>query len=204
MSNKLDTALALLKRGYAVFPCRVLEKRPATWRGFLDASKEESQIREWFTDSHKNIGIATGQASGVAVIDFDYYKVQEDKPSSLQLLAERLGTLPQTRAVRTRAGGLHLYFKYPEGRDLRSYNGQIIEHVDLRANGGYVLSEGCEVNADKNGPYGEHRLVCDCEPATLPAAWVYAWEALNARQDALAAKKKAKEAALTTEKGVEA
>lgn len=192
MNECLEDALAFAAKGWKVFPCYYGSKIPATRRGFLDATTDHDKIVEWFGAYKKNIGLATGKESGVVVIDYDGYK-----PDTLPLavLEEKLGPLPETFKISTRAGGLHLYFNYPEGRDLRSYNGQLGKGVDVRSDGGYVLTEGARVYADKNGPDGEHTSM-NCEPiADLPPAWIDAWEALNATQDALKAKKLAAEQA---------
>jgi hypothetical protein len=151
MSN-LQAANAALAKGYSIFPCVPNEKRPATWRGFLDATRDPKQIEHWFGFGYKNIGVATGDASGVVVIDIDGYK--PGVVSAFKHLEEVLGELPRTYSVTTRAGGLHLYFKMPKGADLRSYNGQLAEGIDLRANGGYVLGVGSYVAEDKNGKAG--------------------------------------------------
>lgn len=188
--SRLAVAKSLVSREWAIFPCVAGQKRPATWRGFLDATKDEVQINRWFYTGNSNIGVATGGASGVVVIDVDCYKEGGDRP--LLALTDKLGSLPDTHTVRTRAGGLHLYFRMPAGADLRSYNNQIAAGIDLRANGGYVISEGSACDADKYGPAGEY-VATERPIADLPEAWVAAWTALNARQDELQAKKKAAE-----------
>lgn len=172
----IDKALELLGRGWALFPCVCMEKRPATRHGFLDASKDESQIIKWFGTGDKNIGVRTGTESGIVVVDDDKYK-----GTNMIELILLLGELPPTYAVKTRAGGYHFYYKYPKGRDLRSYNGKLAPHVDLKANGGYVIAEGSCVAADKNGPSGYHKVVNDIAIAELPDRWVNKWESLNVK-----------------------
>ena len=41
----LRTALALAKKGRAVFPCRARAKRPATEHGVMDATQDTETIR---------------------------------------------------------------------------------------------------------------------------------------------------------------
>ena len=45
----LECALQLAKKGYAVFPCHP-DKRPATKRGFYDATRDSGLIRKWFSE----------------------------------------------------------------------------------------------------------------------------------------------------------
>lgn len=189
----IETVKTLLARGWKLFPVVSGFKFPACPHGFLDATDDPAQIGAWFGRGNKNIGLATGDASGVVVIDFDSYK--EGQESALQGLMDKLGNLPPTFTVKTRAGGWHLYFKKPEGYDLRSYNNVIAKGVDLRANGGYVLTEGCYVKADKYGPEGEYTVSRDLPIAELPKDWADAWQALNKPHDEAVAKKAARAAA---------
>lgn len=186
--SRLDLAWKLVERGFAVFPCKNGEKVPACWQGVKEATKDVQQVRKFFEGKKLvNIGIATGEISQVVVIDDDTYK-----GGSLQELIEKFGPLPETFTIRTRAGGSHLYFKYPQGiDDLRCHNGVIHPHVDLRANGGYVLAEESFVGKDANGPEGYHVVEKDVPMAELPAGWVAEWEALSAKTK-LRTKKNAK------------
>ena len=81
----LEQALNYARRGWPVFPvhsatngtcscgrpdCRHPAKHPRTSNGFHDATTDEHQIREWWTQAlHANIGIPTGRVSGILVID---------------------------------------------------------------------------------------------------------------------------------------
>lgn len=172
----VDQVKSLLALGFSVFPCKVGGKDPATYDGFYSASKSEDQVEAWFASGAKNVGIATGKASGVVVIDFDSYK----EGSTLSKLEEKLGALPLTKSVRTRAGGMHLFYRLPDGKELRSWNGTLGLGVDLRGDKGYVVGVGSYVGADKYGPAGGYQWEGDCdEIANLPDAWADLWEKLN-------------------------
>lgn len=174
--NTLELARSLVDRGFSVFPVVYGTKVPACAKGFLDATKDESQLESWFAGREQNIGVYPG-LSDCVVIDLDSYK-DEANPEFEKLVAE-LGPLPQTYTVRTCRGGYHLYFRKPEGRDLRSYNNQLAKGVDVRGTGGYVLSEGSEV---RNAPQGEllpYTVFRDLPLADLPEAWAIRWESLN-------------------------
>ena len=73
VASMLDAALhyALALR-IPVFPCNPDDKRPFTVHGFKDASREEAQVRAWWTRfPEAMIGIPTGEISGVWVLDID-------------------------------------------------------------------------------------------------------------------------------------
>jgi hypothetical protein len=118
--------------GYAVFPCRA-GKAPACQHGFKDASRDPAAIqRLWHRFPGELIGVATGTASGVSVLDVDpKHRVAYDW---WQRHHPRL--LP-TRTYRTRSGGLHLYFRHREG--VTNSQGKIASGIDTRGEGGYVI-----------------------------------------------------------------
>lgn len=188
----LNTAGKLAAKGFKIFPCIPGTKRPATYHGFQDATDHPAQVDAWFRNGNKNIGLATGTASGVVVVDVDLYK--PEAAGNLMALQETLGELPQTFTVSTPRKGVHRYYRYPEGYDLRSYNNVLAKGVDLRANGGYVVAQGSHCEADKYSGAGDYEVLNDLSIAELPETWAKAWQALNARQDELAAKKAAKAA----------
>ena len=113
MNQQTALAKSLLDRGYAIFPVVPGFKFPANTNGFLEASSDTLTALPWFSGARRNIGIATGDASGVVVIDLDLYK--PECAVNYNELCDRLGYLPKTFTVQTRAGGQHLYFRKPEG-----------------------------------------------------------------------------------------
>ena len=73
MSNVfLQAALGYAARGWHVFPCHPRTKIPATTHGFKEATTDPEQIREWWQeDPAFNVAIATGELSGLFVLDVD-------------------------------------------------------------------------------------------------------------------------------------
>src|SRR5690349_17712054 len=66
----LKAALEYAARGIPVFPCRRETKRPRTPHGFLDATTETAVIERWWRRwPDAMIGMPTGPASGIAVLD---------------------------------------------------------------------------------------------------------------------------------------
>lgn len=136
----LERALLYAEQGWAVFPVIPNDKRPLTPNGFKDATKERDRIERWWTENpNANIGIATGEPSGLAIIDVD---VRDGKPGRESVASLR--GLPGTLTARTQSGGWHLYFLRPEG-GLRCKNG-FLPGVDLKADGGYVVAPGSSIN----------------------------------------------------------
>jgi Bifunctional DNA primase/polymerase, N-terminal/Primase C terminal 1 (PriCT-1) len=131
----LEHALALAGRGLHVFPCRVRDKHPATEHGFLDATVSPATIREWWSlIPDANIGLATGNVSGVFVVDID----SPEAETALHKLEAELGILPST--VESITGkGRHLFFRYP-GDGIKCTQGVIAPGIDTRGDGGYVLA----------------------------------------------------------------
>ncbi|TDE22688.1 bifunctional DNA primase/polymerase [Nonomuraea mesophila] len=174
-------ALATAARGWPVFPIAVGDKAPP--RGFTDwekrATRDPGRIRAWWRRAPYNVGIATGPA-GLVVIDLDTPKPSQHPPPEwdrpgvgdgadvFALLCQR-ARIPiewETLQVRTRRGGLHLYYTAPPGPRLPSTNGSLGWLVDTRAWGGYVVAAGSTVTlADGVGSY---RVQHATAPAPLP------------------------------------
>lgn len=153
--NFMEEALALAAKGWPVFPlhymlgpgacsCRNSEcssqgKHPLTAQGFKDGSTEAATIRGWWrAEPAANIGLATGAASGLVVLDIDpRHKGDESFKQMLQL---HPGTWANTRTVFTGGGGIHLYFQHPGVpiRNKSKLNGW--EGIDVRGDGGYVVA----------------------------------------------------------------
>lgn len=116
--------------------CTSPAKHPRTARGVKDATKDIATLREWWERwPRANVGIATGAASGIVVLDVD-----PDKGGghSLAELKQHHGAPPQTPTVLTGGGGRHLYFTAPSV-PIRNKVG-LAPGLDLRGDGGYVVA----------------------------------------------------------------
>lgn len=119
-------------------------KHPHTAHGFYDATKSEAKIERWcrtFPDA--NWAIRTGSTqdggSGLVIIDLDHHDGRADgRHAWEQLLAQHPEAKADTLQVRTGGGGTHLYFKYPDGEDIKTKVG-MWPGIDMMANLGYVL-----------------------------------------------------------------
>jgi hypothetical protein len=130
-------AARLASLGYAVFPCRE-DKAPACPRGFHDATKDPEAVRRLFAlPGAALIGVATGAASGIDVLDLD--------PRNGSDAWDGAGRLPPTTVHSTRSGGTHWLFRHRPG--LRCSASRIAPGVDVKADGGYVIwwpAAGCD------------------------------------------------------------
>ncbi|OGS32965.1 MAG: hypothetical protein A2218_10285 [Elusimicrobia bacterium RIFOXYA2_FULL_53_38] len=135
----LDRALAYVELGWAVFPIVPNTKRPLTKNGFKDATKSVFLVKKWWTDNPEaNIGIATGEISGIVVVDVDVKKEAKGLESFQTL--EGMGT---TLTATTPSGGWHFY--YTAKGPLRCRNG-LLSGIDIKADGGYVVAPGSVID----------------------------------------------------------
>src|SRR5262245_27268533 len=85
--NMLEAALKYAKDGYAVLPLK--GKLPLTKHGYKDASRDVAQIAKWWgKHPDANIGIATGDRSGLVVLDIDIKKGKRGDESLKELEKE--------------------------------------------------------------------------------------------------------------------
>jgi len=129
----LDEARKLIACGIPVFPC-LADKRPACKQGFKDATKDGDALCQLWTKSPGVlIGVPTGDASGIFVLDIDSTK----HPEANDWLDRYSPYLPETRHHRPKSGGLHFLFKHRPG--LKNTAGRLAPGVDTRGDGGYII-----------------------------------------------------------------
>jgi hypothetical protein len=147
----LEAAIKLAaKKGIPVFPCK-LNKTPFTRHGFKDATtdpKEISQMWERYRDV-PCIGVPTGEASDLLVIDVD---VDDGKQGgkSLAHLEETYEPLPTRRKVRTGGGGIQYLFRYTQGYGRIGNLTNLLPGIDVRGEGGYII---LPPSVSHKGPY---------------------------------------------------
>ena len=102
-----EAAVVYAVSGYKVFPLVVNGKKPATVNGFHDATTDLTVNNGlWGKKPDLNVGLPTGQVTGVFVIDVDIKRNQPGE-ESLAALIEEHGALPETLEQRTPSGGRH-------------------------------------------------------------------------------------------------
>ena len=160
--RRLAAALEYYALGLRPIPIEPNGKRPlVSWQQFQDRSPTEEEIRSWWLQwPEANVAIITGEASGIDVVDLDPGCNGWPGPDR---------ELPDACVAKTPRGGRHVFFRHPPG--VTSNAGQLAEHVDVRADGGYVLVSPSVVNGSPytfiNGTLADAR---QCEaPAWLKA-----------------------------------
>jgi hypothetical protein len=179
-SSKLAWAEAYVRLGFKVFPCRSVEdsgkctcgkaecngigKHPLTAKGVKDATDDPEKLKQFFTGAYEiaNIGIATGEPSGIVVLDVD-------DPKALETFQRQHGSLPKTPSVET-GSGRHFYFIFDERCSPLKNSVKFSGGLDVRTSGGYVVAPP-SVHASGKG----YRWIVspdECEFARLPD-WLF-------------------------------
>jgi hypothetical protein len=119
--------------GMPIFPIVENAKRPATLRGFYDASTDLGQIDEWFDPEAPvihNIG-ACPHDVGCFVVDCD------GSAGALSFMAHSLAHpgIKSTLIIETPSGGRHYWYR----GEMKSSVRKIAPGIDIRGEGGYVL-----------------------------------------------------------------
>lgn len=166
-SALLGHALALAASGFRVFPCLHHTKRPHIKGGCHRASTDPATIRAWW-DKWPDAEIGLGLRQNELVID-------EDGPDAAQQMLElqrQLCPLPIQQAVaRTGSGGVHRYFRLPDGVRIKNWCKILAPNVDLKSGGGFVVAPP---SFHKSG--GRYRWVeqpkSPADLPELPACWI--------------------------------
>jgi hypothetical protein len=146
-------ALDYAAAGWSVFPvhgrtagggctCRRADcgspaKHPVISNGLNGASDRASQIGAWWRRwPWANVAVATGEKSGIIVLDVDLY--EPGCREACAKLAREIGRPPTTRTALTGGGGQHLVYEHP-GFEVRNSAGALGVGIDVRADGGYIV-----------------------------------------------------------------
>jgi hypothetical protein len=139
--DPVTAVMAYVARKLAVFPVIPGQKDPEVPKGFRAASISQADVESWWSaNANSNIGIATGDVSGIVVIDID---VGEGKrgAESLDALEREFGKLPTTWTAVTGGGGTHYYFRHPGPLShIPISAGVVAPGIDVRGDGGYVVA----------------------------------------------------------------
>jgi len=183
-------ALAYARRGWRVHPlhwptragsdgaccscsageqCRSIGKHPILEAWPRKATTCEETIRAWWRAyPGANVGIATGPASGLLVLDVD---PRNGGDVALEALLAQNGGLEPTARVETGGGGLHFYLAHPSGGvPLR---GKLAKGLDVKAGGGFVVAPPSLHASGRRYSWAAGASPRDLAPAELPA-WLLA------------------------------
>jgi len=136
----LAAAIEYAEHGWRVLPVRGKVPLLPAWSrldGSGAASTDPDTIHAWWTRwPAANVGVATGPASSLAVLDID---PRSGGNESFAALEGRVGPLPGTVTSLTGGGGLHLLFAHP-GRRVTSRARSLGPGLDVKADGGMVVA----------------------------------------------------------------
>lgn len=133
--NFFDIAMFYAEHNIKTFPVKKQGKSPLCPNGFKSATMDRVVLQEWNKKFHDcNIGIPTGTINNIFVVDVD----GEIGAKSLIALENIYGKLDAPTVITGK--GKHLYFKIPENTNIKSSVSKIANHIDIRANGGYVVA----------------------------------------------------------------
>lgn len=125
-------AFRLMTQGMSIIPLGK-DKRPLlkSWKLYQTHPATEQQLEEWWALwPEANIGIVTGQVSGITVIDIDAYKPGAADPN----------VFPKTHSISTGNKGVHLYYKYQPGLTISANAYPQYPHLDIRSDGGFIVA----------------------------------------------------------------
>lgn len=150
----LKAAVDYATRGWHVFPLHTVDdegacscgnascgdagKHPRVQRGLKEASRDLAQIEAWFGPDAppSNIGVVTGEVSGITVIDIDIGDGKFGAESWAEACKDH--GEPQTLMAQTGSGGMHVVFQYNSA--LKTASNVLGKGVDCRNDGGYIVA----------------------------------------------------------------
>jgi len=126
-------------------------KHPRTAKGLNDATKDQQLIKAWWQQwPDSNIGVRTGQASGIMAVDLD---VKDDEVNGITNWYELLDDHgpASTMTAFTGSGGQHWIYKLPANVEVRNDAGtKLAKGIDVRGDGGYiVVAPSVHLSGDK-------------------------------------------------------
>jgi hypothetical protein len=129
-----EEAIEYIGRGWSVIPIHPTQKIPLIkWKEFQSRLATEDELDYWFKKfPDAQIAVVTGTISGLIVVDAD---------SDNAKIFCKANSLTSPFAVKTKRG-MHYYFQHPKHgyRKKNATNLYGVSHLDLRADGGYVLA----------------------------------------------------------------
>lgn len=163
--------------------------------GVRAATTDPARIEAWWAKMPKaGVGVAAGP-SGLIVLDVDRHGGDLparnqilpglDLPGDVELdtIADGLDVLallcelrgaplpdvsPSTLTVRTPSGGMHYWYRVPEGTRWKSGSNALGWQLDVKAGWGYAVAPGTET------PKGSYRALGTCRTAAELPAWLAA------------------------------
>ena len=181
-NSLLAAALAYAAQGLIVLPmhgatgdgrctcgdrtCKSIAKHPrVSWKPYQNRAPDAKRIKQWWTKwPTANVGLITGAASGLVVVDID-------GEAGWQALADAGIDLTKVRTPTAVTGrGTHVYVQYPTGARIETRAG-VLPKVDIRADGGLVVAPPSVHASGRVYAWEEGLALGDLELAETDLAW---------------------------------
>jgi hypothetical protein len=179
-------ALRYQQMGYAVLPLATAAKKPH--RMLPDAPPGHGGVYwatrdprmpwwAWAQDKAAGVGIATGQASQLVVVDLDVKGLHNGKTELGRFMLENQLDIPMDAVARTPSGGWHIWLRSGEWQVPQRLG--ILPGVDIKGDGGYVVAAPTMISQPTLD--GETVLLpydwaqgCPCSVPEAPG-WLFEW-----------------------------
>jgi hypothetical protein len=156
-----QAAIEYASMGLGVIPLRPFSKKALVkWEAYQDCNPTIEQVEDWWKhEPLYNIGIVTGKASGIVVIDIDGQVGRES--------LKKFGHIGLTPTVKSGGNGYHFYFKYIP---IRSSTNLTLS-IDVRGDGGMIVAPPSIHASTRLYRWSEHRGLT--VPMIAPPSWIH-------------------------------
>ena len=145
--------------------CASPGKHPHTKHGLKDSSTDPEVIHRWWSDwPDANVGIRTGVASGLVVLDID---PRNGGDQSLDVILHEQGDLPPTVEALTGGGGRHIIFAHP-GDGAKITRSSVGLGIDVKSDGGYIVAPPSVHISGEQYRWRQDHGPHETQPAALP------------------------------------
>jgi hypothetical protein len=191
LSHNGKVALAYAKAGFYVFPCSAerkkrepadrlpfgkADKRPLVTSWSKEASKDEKQIQQWWTEHPEALVGLPCKQNRLFVVDTDRHTATADGVANFAALCEgRNEAMPPHPVIGTDYEGEHHAFRMPD-EPIGQGKNKLPPGVDIRGyrhdnDGGYIIAAGSRM-ADGRGWRRLDGTPSLRDPLPLPPQWL--------------------------------
>jgi hypothetical protein len=191
LSRNGEVALAYARAGFFVFQCSAerkkheegdrlpfgkADKRPIVAHWGIEASKNEAQIREWWTKNPEALVALPCKQNRLLVIDCDRHTVAEDGIANFKELCEAHEPLPSHPAINTDYEGQHHILRMPD-ESIGQGKNKLPPGVDVRGyladnEGGYIIAAGSRMPDGRGWSLVKGTPSLLSGPLPLPPQWL--------------------------------